>query len=480
MRPDAAFASWTSVGLLDATRIDARFYGPDHVSLLARMRASTHPIARVKDIVTHIAHVTGYESSKYMVFIETTDGVKVVEANNVGDVLIDGSSWKRISVEGFKALPRHQLREGDVVFTKDGTLGNCALVSREVLPAVASRHVFRIVPNTKRVDSGYLAAWLSSDAGRVQTAHRQAGAVQGTIITPQVAAFHVLLPSLDVQAAIGLKVRRAQRLCVLAKQVRVDAAAEIDRLYGDFGLPQSDPPSWIPSDELTTSRLDSWFHRSSFIALEIWLQKRSGLARVRSLCQHVTKAADISAWGEPTFPYYEIGGLNSITGEAVPEIVLCERAPSRAKYLVAPGDILVSTVRPNLKAIGQVHTDQERAVASSGFCVLRAQTEAAGAFIRACLVHDMATSQLMRWNSGGAYPAIERAVPLNVWIPDPGCDVVEQMGEVLLRANSYTHEASALVQEAKNNVDELISGTLDAADLLSRAEEANRWLESNG
>ncbi|WP_143177658.1 hypothetical protein [Cystobacter ferrugineus] len=434
----------------------------------------------MKDIVTHIAHVTGYESSKHMEFCEAEDGVKVVEANNVGDVLIDGSSWKRISIEGFAALPRHQLREGDVVFTKDGTLGNCALVSREVLPAVASRHVFRIAPNTKRVDPGYLVAWLSSDAGRVQTEHRQAGAVQGTIITPEVAAFHVLLPSLDVQAGIGRKVRKAQRLCELAKQIRVKAAAEIDRLFGDFAVPESDPPGWISASEISTSRLDSWFHRLSFMDLDYACRNRPGLVRVRSLCQHVTRGADIEAWGQPTFPYYEIGGLNPITGEAVPEIIRCDQAPSRAKYLVGPGDILVSTVRPNLKAIAQVHIEQEQAVASSGFCVLRAKTGAAGAYVRACLVHDIATHQLMRWNSGGIYPAIERAVPLNVWIPDPGSEVVQEMGEVLLRANSYAHEASSLVLEAKKNVDELISGTLDTKALLSRGEEIDRWLKANG
>lgn len=480
MRPDATFASWTPVDRLDPTRVDARFHGPEHVSLLARLQASRYPVARVKDIVTHIAHVTGYESSKYMQFSETSGGVKVVEANNVGDVLIDGSSWKRISVDGYSALPRHQLREGDVVFTKDGTLGNCALVSREVLPAVASRHVFRITPDPRRVDPAYLATWLSSDAGRVQTAHRQAGAVQGTIITPEVAAFHVLLPGLDVQAAIGVKVRKAQRLYELARQIRVEAAAEIDRLYGEFALPHSDCPGWIRSDELTTTRLDSWFHRSTFMALDNWLAKRAGLARVRSICRQVIEAADIRAWGNPTFPYYEIGNLDPITGEAVPEIVPCEKAPSRAQYLVAPGDILVSTVRPNLKAVGQVHADRERAVASSGFCVLRARTEAAGAFVRACLVHDMATAQLLRWNSGGAYPAIERAVPLGVWIPDPGSEVVHEMGEVLLRASSHTHEAGALVREAKQNVSELISGTLDAAELRSRAEDMSRWLNDNG
>src|SRR5665213_584966 len=46
-------------------------------------------------------------------------------------------------------------------------------------------------------------------------------------------------------------------------------------------------------------------------------------------------------------------------------------APSRARQIVAEGDVLVSTVRPNLNAVAIVENGCAGATASTGFCVLR-------------------------------------------------------------------------------------------------------------
>ena len=51
----------------------------------------------------------------------------------------------------------------------------------------------------------------------------------------------------------------------------------------------------------------------------------------------------------------------------------CGEAPSRARQLVVKGDVLVSTVRPNLNGVARVPDQLDGATASTGFCVLRAR-----------------------------------------------------------------------------------------------------------
>jgi type I restriction enzyme S subunit len=46
-------------------------------------------------------------------------------------------------------------------------------------------------------------------------------------------------------------------------------------------------------------------------------------------------------------------------------------APSRARQLVEEGDVLVSTVRPNLNGVAKVTGEVDGAPAATGFCVLR-------------------------------------------------------------------------------------------------------------
>jgi len=51
---------------------------------------------------------------------------------------------------------------------------------------------------------------------------------------------------------------------------------------------------------------------------------------------------------------------------------LLEAAPGRAQQLVRKGDLLISTVRPNLNAVALVEDDGDSPlVASTGFCVIR-------------------------------------------------------------------------------------------------------------
>lgn len=55
---------------------------------------------------------------------------------------------------------------------------------------------------------------------------------------------------------------------------------------------------------------------------------------------------------------------------SAPEIIGSE-APSRARKEIREGDILVSTVRPNLNAVAVVPPELDGQIASTGFCVLR-------------------------------------------------------------------------------------------------------------
>ena len=57
--------------------------------------------------------------------------------------------------------------------------------------------------------------------------------------------------------------------------------------------------------------------------------------------------------------------------------IMGKGAPSRARQIVAGGDILVSTVRPNLNGVAIVPNELDGATASTGYCVLRANTKKA-------------------------------------------------------------------------------------------------------
>ncbi|HEY4145998.1 restriction endonuclease subunit S [Pinirhizobacter sp.] len=72
------------------------------------------------------------------------------------------------------------------------------------------------------------------------------------------------------------------------------------------------------------------------------------------------------------FVYLDIGSIDR-EAKALREQRLLEldEAPSRARQIVAPGDVLVSMTRPNLNAVAMVPCSESQLVASTGFHVLR-------------------------------------------------------------------------------------------------------------
>lgn len=81
-------------------------------------------------------------------------------------------------------------------------------------------------------------------------------------------------------------------------------------------------------------------------------------------------------------------------------------APSRAQQVVEIGDVLISLVRPNLNNVAMVSEDGTDLVASSGFCVLRANCEIVKEFLFYSVKMKCFIDYLMQRVSGANYPAV--------------------------------------------------------------------------
>ena len=94
-------------------------------------------------------------------------------------------------------------------------------------------------------------------------------------------------------------------------------------------------------------------------------------------------------------------------------------APSRAQQKVEYGDILISTVRPNLRNIAIVNDDATNLVASSGFCVLRINDAALRSYIFYYVVSNKFTAYLEKLTNGANYPAVKETDVRKALIPIP-------------------------------------------------------------
>lgn len=122
-----------------------------------------------------------------------------------------------------------------------------------------------------------------------------------------------------------------------------------------------------------------------------------------------------------TIQYVDISSVENGTGRFMgyTEVASAE-APSRARRVVRPGDVLLSTVRPNLKAFTLLKDVRERAVASTGFSVLRSRAELLDPmFLLTCVFADGAVDQMVGMMEKGAYPSINQTDVASIRIPLP-------------------------------------------------------------
>lgn len=82
-------------------------------------------------------------------------------------------------------------------------------------------------------------------------------------------------------------------------------------------------------------------------------------------------------------------------------------SPSRARRIAKSGDIVMSTVRPYLKAVAQVPDSEDSLIFSTGFAVLTpAQEKVDSRYLYWVLQSDPFVAEATRWSNGVSYPAI--------------------------------------------------------------------------
>jgi restriction endonuclease S subunit len=140
-------------------------------------------------------------------------------------------------------------------------------------------------------------------------------------------------------------------------------------------------------------------------------------------------AVPANLYPDSHFNYIDISCVENESGKFLgANKVSTAEAPSRARRAVKPNDVLVSTVRPNLKAFAMLTDVPERAIASTGFAVLRAKADRLlPGFLIATIRDERSVDQMVRMSGKGAYPSINQSDVESLQIPLPPLEVQKEI-----------------------------------------------------
>ena len=139
--------------------------------------------------------------------------------------------------------------------------------------------------------------------------------------------------------------------------------------------------------------------------------------------------------------YIDISSINNQSKRVTGYVELpIDETPSRAQQVLEKGDILISTVRPNLQNIAVNPYSEENVVASTGFCVLRCE-KCLPEYIWGVITSEAFTNAMCEQASGISYPAVRDSDILQYLIPDAPIEIQEQFAAFVRQSDKSKYNA---------------------------------------
>lgn len=131
-----------------------------------------------------------------------------------------------------------------------------------------------------------------------------------------------------------------------------------------------------------------------------------------------------------TIEYLDISSVHEGSIEGYTQYDISD-APSRARRVIKPGDIIYSTVRPNLKAYYFVKNCPNNAICSTGFAVIRNKKNANNRFIYSLISESSFVEYLTLVAKGSAYPAVDKNDFLRAKVRIPDIQTQTRIADIL-------------------------------------------------
>jgi len=164
---------------------------------------------------------------------------------------------------------------------------------------------------------------------------------------------------------------------------------------------------------------------------------------------------------EQSFQYLDISGVDGGQGVVLEsKQILGKQAPSRARQEIKWHDVVVSTVRPYLRATALVPQFLDGQIASTGFCVLRSCPGFGFGWLYALTRQIWFTEKLNIRARGASYPAVTDSDIFSLIIPLPNDESLLREFDIWITDIEILREQTS---GASNNIESLFNLLLEHA-----------------
>lgn len=341
---------------------------------------------------------------------------------------------------------------GDIVVTQRGTLGQVGLIpdSSPYRRFVISQSQMKLTVDPSKADPLFVYYGLKSPIGQHEIQSRAITAGVPHINLSLFQQLRLPLPRLSVQRKIAailsayddLIENNIRRIGVLEEMAR--------RVYREWFVDFRYPG----------------YENVPHVESELGLIPNGWRTGTLGDLVDINASTIRKAHSDEVIQYIDIASVSRGVVQEPKQMALAD-APGRARRRVTGGDVLWSTVRPNLRAYALTLAPPDGCVASTGFVVLSPRA-ASFAYIYALTTADEFVAYLTGRATGAAYPAVTPSVFDSAPVAIPSPDILSAFAEVaepLMRGASCAAEQARILRTTRDLLlPPLMAGEIDVEE----------------
>lgn len=428
-------------------RIDSQYFKKQY--LLDELNVHKYPVKYLGELAFITDGQHGYHE------VDDASPIRHLTAKNASGWFANDIGADRIAAWVDENNKRSSLQKGDLILSTRGTVGCCAIIDEDVLPANIDQDVARIKLENFEVSSTSLLAFINSTIGQDWMERNQTGMVQQGLALWRVREMPIPIVSKDLQGVIDQTVLMSkEKLFLSTSRYKQAETLLLDALNLTDFSPSTDNTNAKSFQESfgVSGRLDAEYYQPKYDQLcESLGSFPGGVTTIGELADQIANGAEVREYQEEGVAYLRVGDLKNLTIDAssVVRIDPVSAEKGLEKIGLQTGDVLVSR-SGSLAVTAVVEPEWADSLISSHLIRLRITDKRIDPYYLALFLGVLpGKMQIQQQSNGGVQPEINQPSLKSILVPIPPQAVQKEIRRLILNARELRDSSNNLLETAK-------------------------------
>ncbi len=420
-------------------------------------------ISKLKNIVLgNFAFITDGQHGYHE--LDENSPIHMLTAKNTKNWFADIDGADTISKWVDDNNKRSALQTKDIIMSTRGTIGCCAMVFEDVLPANIDQDVARINVTKDFIHPEFLLIYLNTKFAKGWMQRNKTGMVQQGLSLEKVRQIPIPILSEIFQDHIQQILSDGHNAFVHSQRIYKEAE---QILLSELSLDNFNPSTQNTSIKnfsavMNNGRLDAEYYQREYDDIEEKITTMKNISAYDLLAENNQMYTPLQ---NEKYTYIELADIEN-QGNIKDDCLIAygSELPSRARRQVATNDVIISSLEGSLGSCALIPKKYDRAICSTGFYVLRSFDINPETLL--LLFKSKPIQMLMqRGCNGTILTAISLEELKKVPIPIPSESVQKQIAEKIQQSFELREQSKSLLKSATKAVEIAIEKDESAAML---------------